>query len=483
MSFNSYIFILFFLPVTVLGYFVWNHWQKYELAKGWLLAMSLWFYAYFHISYLLIILCSICGNYLLYYLMEKGRKRKLLMILGVLGNLGILFYFKYFDFFVENIDQVLHIGIPLLNVLMPLGISFFTFQQVGFVVDAYKGEAKGYSFLDYAVFVSFFPQLVAGPIVTHEEFIPQLQDQTKKKSNADNVALGCMVFILGLSKKILIADIFGLAVDWGYENYASMQSLGLLLTSLAYTVQLYFDFSGYSDMARGLGLLFNFDLPMNFNSPYKACSITDFWKRWHMTLTRFLTRYVYIPCGGSRKGSFRTCCNLILVFLISGFWHGANWTYIIWGLLNGVACVVIRLVQKPHDRIPKPVRWLATYAFFDLSVIYFRSESVAAANLFIKRLFTAGWGQVPVTFAEKFQTGEFWYALKIFHLTNLAIGPYLLMIAYFLVAAFLLFGCRNLGERMKTFRPTVISAVVAAGLLLWCLISFSEVSTFLYFNF
>ena len=292
MLFNSYIFIFLFLPFALLGYYLLNHYTKYQLAKLFLIGMSLLFYGYFHIEYLLIILSSILLNYSLASFLHTTKHRKLYLWLGIIMNISILFYFKYMDFFIENVNALLSTNIPLLKLLLPLGISFFTFQQLSYVIDSYRDPSLHYSMIDYALFVVFFPQLIAGPIVTHDEMIPQFNNDNKKRWSADDFALGITAFAYGLAKKVLIADTFGNFVNYGFDNISSLGSLNAIFVAVAYTIQIYFDFSGYCDMATGIAKMFRFDLPMNFNSPYKSFSVTEFWKRWHMTLTRFLRNYV-----------------------------------------------------------------------------------------------------------------------------------------------------------------------------------------------
>lgn len=308
MFFNSYIFVLLFLPICILGYFSLNHFGRKMPAQIFLLCMSLWFYAYFNLKYLLIILASITCNYMFYLLLNKGEnqnRRKMLLFIALAMNIGVLFYFKCYNFFLENINIIWKQDLALKTILLPLGISFFTFQQISFVIDAYKGEIPKYGFVNYASFVTFFPQLIAGPIVTHDELIPQFMDESKKRFSWDNFAEGIYIFSFGLSKKVLLADTFGNAANWGFANIAGLDTTNAVLTMLSYTFQIYFDFSGYCDMAIGIGKMMNIDLPLNFNSPYKALTITEFWSRWHMTLTRFFTKYVYIPLGGSRGGEYR----------------------------------------------------------------------------------------------------------------------------------------------------------------------------------
>ena len=294
MLFNSYIFVFVFFPICLIGYYGLLKRGKPETARVFLTVMSLWFYGYFNLSYLLIMICSIAGNYLFYRLLSgeslrlrcDGRKRAV-TILAVALNLGVLFYFKYFDFFFDSVNAVFGTDFVLRGILLPLGISFFTFQQISFIVDTYRGEVADCSLSEYALFVSFFPQLIAGPIVNHGEMLPQFRSLGKKRADWEQIAGGVALFVLGLAKKVLLADTFGAGVDYGYENLAALGRADACLVILFYALQLYFDFSGYCDMAVGIGRMLGVEIPVNFNSPYKAVNIVDFWKRWHITLNRF----------------------------------------------------------------------------------------------------------------------------------------------------------------------------------------------------
>ena len=492
MLFNSYIFILLFLPLTLTGYFACNAKGRYAWGKLWLLAMSLWFYAWFNIHYLPVITGSILGNYLLYRLIlgERGRperKRRCLYLTaaGSAANLGVLFYYKYFDFFLENLNALFHADLALQHLVLPLGISFFTFQQVGFLVDTYREETGNYSFLDYALFVSFFPQLIAGPIVTYDEMITQFPDPSRKGFQAENASKGIYAFACGLAKKVLIADVFGRAVSWGFARIEELSALTLLLVIVSYMVQLYFDFSGYCDMARGTGFLFNITIPVNFNSPYRAVDLIDFWKRWHITLSRFLTKYVYIPLGGNRKGKRRADLNVFMVYLLSGIWHGAGWTFLCWGVLHGAVYILTKRFLPALEKLPAALTWLGTMVFFLFSLIFFRAESMGHALFILKGLVSGSYapGSVPAGFLEQFQTPEFFYCLKLLHLTGLPQSAYILPLAYLAAAWLILLCCKNVNEKIERFRPTRLRALGVSVLLLWSVFSFSEVSAFLYFNF
>lgn len=492
MLFNSYIFILLFLPLSLAGYYACNAKGKYEWGKTWLTAMSLWFYAWFHVKYLLIITGSILGNYALYRLLlshrgsrESRRKDLYLTAAGAGANLGVLFYYKYYDFFVENINALCHTQFTLQRVLLPLGISFFTFQQIGFLVDTYQGRTKNYPFMEYALFVTFFPQLIAGPIVTYDEMIDQFADPQRKRWDARRMSMGLYAFVCGLAKKVLIADIFGKAVAWGYGNIEALSGLTALWLIASYSVQLYFDFSGYCDMARGIGLMFGIELPVNFHSPYKAHHPVEFWKRWHMTLTRFFTRYLYIPLGGSRKGTVRTCVNIMIVYFLSGLWHGAGWTFVFWGVMHGLFYVLTKLFLPAVCRIPRALGCLLNLVLIQVLWVFFRAETMGQAWQVLKRAVSGSYALagVPQGFAEQFRTPEFFYCLKVLKLDTMPYGAYFLMLAYMAVAWLLILCCRNVNEKLADFKPAMANSLYTAVLFLWSLVSLSEVSTFLYFNF
>ena len=486
MLFNSYIFVLAFLPLTVAGYFLLNRLKTSRWAHVFLLCMSLWFYAYFNLSYLPIILVSVCVNYGAYKVINRaaGAARLLTVMAAVLFNIGVLFYFKYFDFFTENINVVFRADFPLRHLLLPLGISFFTFQQISFVIDAYKGKVGVYGILEYALFVTYFPQLIAGPIVTHDELVPQFQDEEKRRLNWDNFSRGLYIFALGMAKKVLLADTFGNAVNWGYANIDQLDSVSAAAVMLFYTIQIYFDFSGYCDMAIGIGKMMNIDLPLNFNSPYKARTITEFWDRWHMTLTRFFTRYVYIPLGGSRKGRGRTYINMMIVFLISGLWHGANWTFVLWGAVHGVFSVVTRHFQKFFDRLPGAVNWLVTFLFVNFAWVLFRADSIRDAGRLIGRIFSLEFTGLHSEIAECFNLNEFVVVTQqMGRYSVISLVPAFFCIVFTVLVMWLVLGSDNAYQKMKVFSPTLTRGVTCVILLVWCLVSFSGVSTFLYFNF
>ncbi|MBR5361076.1 MAG: MBOAT family protein, partial [Lachnospiraceae bacterium] len=303
-----------------------------------------------NIIYLLILIPSVLINYLAGRLIngpyrEDDKKRRAFMISGVVFDVILLGVFKYSGFFIDNVNGIFKTDIVTMDLILPLGISFYTFKQISYLIDYYRDKGLSCSLIEYFLYISFYPQFVQGPITLQSEFIPQLRDDARKVWDSEYASKGLYRFTLGLAKKVLIADTIARVVDGGYGELSDIRALGALVLILGYTLQIYFDFSGSSDMAVGLGLLFHFDLPENFDSPYKARSIDEFWDRWHITLTRFFTRYVYIPLGGSRKGTVRTYINVFIVFLISGLWHGAEWSFILWGALHGVAMLISRAIR------------------------------------------------------------------------------------------------------------------------------------------
>ena len=461
--------------------------KKYTAASIWMLAMSLWFYAYFNISYLPLIVASVLVNYAVYCALgrcERKAYRRLLLGLGVAFDLGLLFYYKYFDFFSENINALFSADLPLRGLILPLGISFFTFQQMSFVIDSYRREVPRYGFFDYALFVTYFPQLIAGPIVTHDELVPQFADRRKRSLDWDNLARGLYLFTLGLSKKVLVADTFGNAVNAAFSSIGTLSTAEALIAMLGYTLQIYFDFSGYCDMAAGIAKMMNIDLPENFTSPYKAHSIVEFWRRWHITLTRFFTKYIYYPLGGSKKGRARTMLNVMAVFLVSGLWHGAAWTFVLWGALHGLLSVLTRLTEPVCRRVPKVIGAALTFTLVSFLWVLFRAESVSDALLFFERLFSDGSLTVSKSISSAFALPEITLCLT----TLLRFNPYTayplsMSLGFFVAAIAVVFLCPNARECERRFTPSIPKLAVTCILLVWCVYSLSGMSTFLYFNF
>ncbi len=484
MLFNSVIFIAVFLPIALLGWYVLQRLENPAPAKTFLIGMSLWFYGYYNIGYLWILLASLAFNYVVSGLLDRHKGSRGLLTLGILGNLGLLFYFKYFNFFIDNCNFFLHTDIHLEKIALPLGISFFTFQQLSFVVERYKGGAPHYSILDYVFFVSFFPQLIAGPIVLHSELIPQLQERKNRRFSASVFYDGLTLFILGLAKKVLLADTLAVLVNAEYANIHALDAPSAWIVICWYMAELYFDFSGYCDMARGTAGMFGFRLPENFDSPFRAASVREFWRRWHMTLSRFLTRYIYIPLGGNRKGKARQCVNLLAVFLISGLWHGANWTFVLWGLMHGLAVVFETLF--PKVRFPKEwMNRLATAVFVTLSFSIFRSDSLSQAALLWRRLFAGGNTGMFLGICNVLQFPENYVLIKLLGTwAPAALNPLFVFCMILLSGLVILFLSGRTAEQWIAEKGGTPAGTFWLGTLFtWSFLSLSQVSVFLYFNF
>ena len=392
MIFNSYEFIFLFLPFVVIGYYFLIQKRLLIAAKGLLIFASFFFYSWWNIAYLPLLLTSLLFNYIIGNSLNDNISikvsKKALLIFGISANLSFLGYFKYADFFISNYNSLSSNNIALLHLALPLGISFITFQKIAYLVDSYRGTTKEYDFFNYILFVSFFPQLIAGPIVHHAQIMPQFASKRNLIKQYDNLALGIFIFAMGLFKKTVLADTFAGWANIGFNATAQLSLIEAWATSLSYTFQLYFDFSGYTDMAIGSALLFNIKLPLNFNSPYKALNIQVFWRCWHITLSNFLRDYIYIPLGGNRKGDIRLYGNLLITFIIGGFWHGAGWTFIFWGLLHGMALVIQRIWHNFHLKMPAVFAWFITFNFVNLAWVFFRAKTWHDAVTLIHAMFT-----------------------------------------------------------------------------------------------
>ncbi len=421
MVFSSLEFILLFLPLTILIYYTCIRYSFSQFAITFLFLASLFYYAYWNPDYIWVILISVLWNFCIGYLLSTAagtnasihvstsnidkflktiflrlaELRKPLFILGLFGNIAALCYYKYTDFALLSINNLAGTQFPSFNIIMPIGISFFTFQQIAYLADIYthKNDPTDRGFINYCLFVCFFPQLVAGPIVHHQEMMPQFADKNNRKINWENIYWGIVLLSMGLAKKVIIADNISPLVVYAFEQSANLTFMEAVIASLAYTFQLYFDFSGYSDMAVGCALFFNIHLPFNFFSPYKAVNIQDFWRRWHITLSRWLKEYIYIPLGGNKKGDNRTLFNLFLTFLIGGIWHGAAWTFVLWGALHGLAILAHRLWTKAGYKIPLIPAVIVTFLFVNFTWIFFRAPDFERVSVFMNAfMFDNGFG-------------------------------------------------------------------------------------------
>lgn len=412
MLFNSIEFLFIFLPVLLI-IFYWIGRFSHQLAAAWLTAGSLFFYAWWNPAYVGLLLSSIVFNYLVGYALARGNaagssRRNGLLVLGVIGDLGLLAYFKYANFFIDTVNVSVGTSYDFARIILPLGISFFTFTQIAFLVDAARGKAKEFNFIHYSLFVTYFPHLIAGPVLHHKEMMPQFGNASTYRFNVNYLTVGLTIFALGLFKKVVLADgiapyaapVFT-AADQG-EMLGLFQSWGGVL---AYTLQLYFDFSGYSDMAIGLSYMIGVRLPLNFNSPYKAVNIADFWRRWHMTLSRFLRDYLYIPLGGNKKGPTRRYVNLITTMLLGGLWHGAGWTFVIWGGLHGLYLVIHQAWQGLRGRLGHDLSHTSsfgrvfgialTFLAVVLGWVFFRATTLDAALSILRAMIGMNGVSIP----------------------------------------------------------------------------------------
>jgi len=519
MLFNSYTFLLLFLPVTALVFFRLGAYNK-NMAAGWLGAASLFFYGYWNPAYVGLLLGSVFFNYGVgvalarEHIVGRERRNNLILTAGIVGNLALLGYYKYANFFLDNVDRLFGINWPMQKILLPLGISFFTFTQIAFLVDAWSGKAREYNFLHYLLFVTYFPHLIAGPVLHHKEMMPQFAKPATYRIGWDNITVGVMIFSLGLFKKTVLADGVAPYATSAFHAVDTAQRLDLLMAwggALAYTVQLYFDFSGYSDMAIGLSRLFGVVLPLNFNSPYKAINIIDFWRRWHMTLSRFLRDYLYIPLGGNRKGRMRRYLNLMITMVLGGLWHGASWNFVFWGGLHGLYLAVNHGWQSVHERFT-PGRaasgtlgrlwaWSLTFAAIVVGWVFFRATTLHGALNMLAGMVGLHGLALPEAFEPALASGGVFLKETLglrFYLGggNLFLLTWSWVIGLLAIALFM----PNTQEIMRNHRPGLdFDAGAATGALAWRptaawalttgalsaagLLSLSKATEFLYYQF
>jgi alginate O-acetyltransferase complex protein AlgI len=473
MLFNSPEFIFAFLPLVVIGFYALSGQNLRLSARLWLVLTSLFFYGYWKAIYLPVLLTSACINYGIgSWLGRRGfvhpTGRKALLLFGLGGNLLLLGYFKYSNFLLGSAFDFFGMPFEPLPIILPLAISFFTFQKIGYLVDSYYRKTEGYSFVNYLLFVSFFPQLIAGPIVHHKEIVSQFESPTTYRLDWRNFAKGIVIFLLGLGKKTILADTVAVWATNGFDHLPAPSCLQAWAAALAYTMQIYFDFSGYTDMAIGAALLFNIRLPQNFNSPYHAGHIRDFWRRWHITLSRFLRDYVYIPLGGNRSGDFRSAINMIFTFFIGGIWHGAAWTFIFWGLYHGTGIVVHLFWEKRGWSLPQWMGRFMTFLFLLVGWVFFRAKGAEQALHMLKAMAGMGvsTGSIRALGADPSNTIGIATTLQI-------------LIAAVLIAFF--------GENTQTLqarlRPSWKTALAFSMVAIFSFVCGHHSSEFLYFNF
>jgi D-alanyl-lipoteichoic acid acyltransferase DltB (MBOAT superfamily) len=518
--FNSYTFIFAFLPVTFAVFFAVGAWNRMA-AAAWLAAASLFFYGWWNPAYVGLLIASILGNFWFGSAIadahasgRMGRSRALLAV-AVSINLLLLGYFKYAGFFLRTLEAISAAELGTLEIVLPLGISFFTFTQIAFLVDAYYGKAKEYSLIHYALFVTYFPHLIAGPVLHHKEMMPQFQLPATYRMHAENIAVGATIFLIGLFKKTVLADGIAAYVGPAFDASARGEALTFFDAwggALAYTLQLYFDFSGYSDMAIGLSRLFGIRLPLNFDSPYKAVNVIDFWRRWHMTLSRFLRDYLYVPLGGNRRGPLRRYVNLGITMVLGGLWHGAGWTYVVWGALHGLylvinhAWIAARRRLAPHSA---PTRWsvwiarLVTLLAVIVGWVFFRSENFSAALNMLRGM--AGFNGIAIPIAILAKLGALGSALTAMGVNEYLGGGarFVGMYGWIVVLMAIALAAPNTQQVMSRFEPALAETIparsVGTSLLTWMpnwrwasvigligaagILSLNRVSEFLYFQF
>jgi alginate O-acetyltransferase complex protein AlgI len=461
MLFNSHFYIFIFLPLSAVIYFLLNRFKFIMGGRLFLIASSLLFYGWTHPAYVPLLLGSICFNYLIARSITSPisgvfwASKNVRLVLGVSGNILLLSYFKYADFFITSLNLAAGTQVQLLRLVLPAGISFFTLNQIGYLVDSWRGTIKEHRLLSYVQFVSFFPYILAGPIVRYGEVAPQLSCLNNNLFDYKNISEGVYLFFIGLFKKVVLADTLAVWANNGFDSVVTLTLVEAWVTSLSYTLQLYFDFSGYTDMALGTALIFNVKVPVNFNSPYKALDIQEFWRRWHMTLGRYMRDYVYIPLGGNRVSQIHILGNLMITFLIIGIWHGAGLTFIVWGCMHGAAMISQRLWKRSHIIMPRPVAWFLTFNFVNGAWIFFRAKNFAGFQGYGVRF-----GEVVGSIGGNDRT-------------------FIWIISLLLICLFF----KNSNEMAQNFKPNVFRLIFISLVAVLAILHVSSYSEFVYFRF
>ncbi len=472
MLFNSYIFIFGFLPIALLGYYLI---PKRRAQLCFLLVASLGFYSYWSAKLVFFLVFTVVIDFYIakaIFYSKSLLNKRLLLISSVTVSLSILFFFKYYNLFAESFNTLASAAhgqpvstLPILAIVLPIGISFYTFQSMSYVIDVYRGTSNAHAdLLSFAGYVTLFPHQISGPLVRHNQIVPQLENPQTYLYNSENFWRGICFFVCGLSKKVLIADFISAAIIPVVNNLDLASNAEALLAMFGYTMQLYFDFSGYSDMAVGLGLMMNIQFPQNFNSPYKSFSITEFWQRWHMTLSSWLRDYLYISLGGNRDGQLKTYRNLFLTMMIGGLWHGGSWTFAIWGIFHGVLLAIERFCKDRQIDLLKTryLKFALTFLLINVGWIFFRSPNFSVAFLWLQKIFLLNahhsW---DLRFIGERYRGRFFGALG--------------------VGMILAFYSKNIWQ--IKFKANYWTPLLLAFLFVVCLMFMSEDSPFLYFQF
>ena len=471
MIFSSYSFIFIFLPIVFIGYFSLTKLGLFRASKCYLIVCSLVFYylgspEFFPFFMIIIIINYLIGRFLnkLHHRKTRFTHRKIFLILGILINVSLLGYYKYTDFILLNVNFFFHSEIELLHILLPIGISFITFQLIAYLVDSYNGKTENYDSIDYCLFITFFPQLIVGPIVHHKDVVPQYISVEKKTISFDNIAAGLFMFSIGCFKKIILADNLTPLAQADFSNYTLLSMPEAWLASLSYTMSYYFDLSGYADMAIGLGLLFNITLPSNFSSPYKARNFAEYWRRWHMTLSRFLGRYIFRSIFNKGDGSARFYCAIFITFMVSGIWHGAGWQFVVWGIINGVFVIFAHLMARNGKSLPFLLAWALTFTGVIVTRTIFVSPDLSTAISMIQKMFN---------FSDIFKI----------HLDETLLTHHRRQIGLLGICSIIVFLFPNSNILRDKFKPNYVTLLGSLILIITSLLFMNKARGFLYFQF
>ena len=482
MLFNSYGFMLLFLPIFLAAYFlirtyIKDHKKKEGMLNLLMILGSLVFYGLFDFRNTVIFCMSIFLNINAINIIRMKKNSKVRLGICIAANVAILCFFKFRGTF------------------FPVAISFYTFNQISYLIDLYRGDIEEHDLMNYLIYILFFPKILQGPLMNYSDFIGGLKKAYDEDLDWEKIMRGMLLLSIGMFKKVILADTFAKAVDYGFSSIPNLGRMEAILSAVFYSFQLYFDFSGYCDVAAAICLMMGFELALNFNSPYKAVDIDDFWDRWHITLTKFFTKYVYIPLGGNRKGRLRTYENIFTVFLLSGIWHGNGLTFVVWGIMHGILSIITRIVKNKKKASGEKAQSKAvsvckrffgisfTYAYVTAAWVFFRAEKISDALLLFKRMAVGGIRPFYSTFADGFNLDEIWYVIKVTPLMKLSFAWDICLWLFLIVGAGIIFFGKNAVSYSKECKINLGTTVLTAVLLVWSIISFSGVSTFLYMNF
>lgn len=474
--------MLLFLPIFLAAYFlirtyIKDHKKKEGMLNLLMILGSLVFYGLFDFRNTVIFCMSIFLNINAINIIRMKKNSKVRLGICIAANVAILCFFKFRGTF------------------FPVAISFYTFNQISYLIDLYRGDIEEHDLMNYLIYILFFPKILQGPLMNYSDFIGGLKKAYDEDLDWEKIMRGMLLLSIGMFKKVILADTFAKAVDYGFSSIPNLGRMEAILSAVFYSFQLYFDFSGYCDVAAAICLMMGFELALNFNSPYKAVDIDDFWDRWHITLTKFFTKYVYIPLGGNRKGRLRTYENIFTVFLLSGIWHGNGLTFVVWGIMHGILSIITRIVKNKKKAAGEKAQSKAvsvckrifgiifTYAYVTAAWVFFRAEKISDALLLFKRMAVGGIRPFYSTFADGFNLDEIWYVIKVTPLMNLSFAWDICLWLFLIVGAGIIFLGKNAVSYSKECKINLGTTVLTAVLLVWSIISFSGVSTFLYMNF